>query len=327
MRRHGAPFEPRSVPPLLPIRMIAVDIDGTLVGDDLAVRERTRAAMSAAVRHGVHVSLATGRMTTSSVPIARALGLHDPVVGAQGAIVRAMPDSGGLAAGRLGRLLYHKPLSAELARETIAWCIDHGLDPHVNHLETFIIRADDPRVDDYSAFLGGSARLVRDLRAAVDHPVTKVIASGEPPRPMSLLSVARAAFAGRAEATVSHPSYLEFVAEGVSKGRAVRWLAHRHAIPLGQVLAIGDQLNDLEMISAVGHGAAMPHAPAAVRAVARYIAQPLAREGVADLVERLVLAGPRSARSAAAALAAEADASRPDSAELDRAPSVDPAVA
>jgi Cof subfamily protein (haloacid dehalogenase superfamily) len=318
MRRHGAPFEPRSVAPLLPIRLIAVDIDGTLVGNDLVVRERSRAAMAAAVRHGVHASLATGRMTTSAVPIAHVLGLHDPVVGAQGAVVRAMPDAAEIAAGHLGRLLYHKPIDADVAREAIAWCVEHGLDPHVNHIETFIIRADDPRVDDYSAFLGGSARLVADLRAAIAHPVTKVIASGTPPRPMDLLAAARARFGGRAEVTVSNPSYLEFVASGVSKGRAVRWLAHRFDVPLGQVLAIGDQLNDLEMISAVGHGVAMPHAPSAVLRAARYIAPPLAREGVAEIVERLVLASPRAARSAAAALAAEADEVRPELDEHDR---------
>ena len=304
MRRHGGPFVPRSIAPALPIRMVAIDIDGTLVGDDLVIRERTRAAISSAVRRGVHVSLATGRMVTSAVPIARALGLSDPIVGAQGGIVRAMPDRDATAAGRLGRLLYHRPLAADAARDAIKWCIARGLDPHVNHLETFIIRADDPRLDDYSAFLGGSVRLVPDLATAIVHPVTKVIASGEPPVPMQLLPAARAEFEGRAGVTVSHPSYLEFVAEGVSKGRAIRWLAHRHGVSLGQVLAIGDQLNDLEMISAVGHGAAMPHAPAEVRAAARYIAPSLPRDGVAELVERLVLAGPRAAGENAAELSA-----------------------
>ncbi len=301
MKRHGGPFVGRSIEPLFPIRMIALDIDGTLVGSDLVVRERTRSAVSAAVRHGVRVSLATGRMITSAVPIARALGLRDPIIGAQGGLVRAMPGPGTSSAGDL---LHHEPLPADLAREAILWSREHGLDPHVNHLETFIIRADDPNVDDYSAFLGGAARLVPDLVAAITRPVTKVIAAGAPPRPMTLLATARERFAGRLEVTVSHPAYLEFVALGVSKGRAVRWLAGRHGIPLGHVLAVGDQLNDLEMVAAAGHGAAMPHAPEAVRAAARYVARPLAEEGVADLVERLVLAGDRTARGSARALEA-----------------------
>jgi Cof subfamily protein (haloacid dehalogenase superfamily) len=310
MRRHAGPFIPRSVEPAFPIRMVAIDIDGTLVGDDFVIRERTRTAIETAVRRGIHVSLATGRMVTSAEALARTLGLRDPIVGAQGGIVRAMPTAAASRDGRLGRLLHHRPLAAADAREAITWCMERGLDPHVNHLETFIIRADDPRVDDYSAFLGGSAKLVPDLVAAIVHPVTKVIASGEPPGPMQLLAAAREHFAGRADVTVSHPKYLEFVAEGVSKGRTVRWLAARHGVPLGQVLAIGDQLNDLEMVSAVGHGAVMPHAPAEVRAAARYIAPPLAHQGVAEIVERLVLAARTEARAASDALAASADEAR-----------------
>jgi len=54
---------------------------------------------------------------------------------------------------------------------------------HVNHLERFILRADDPRADDYSRFMGARAELVPDLLASVRHPVTKVLAVGEPPAP------------------------------------------------------------------------------------------------------------------------------------------------
>jgi 3-deoxy-D-manno-octulosonate 8-phosphate phosphatase KdsC-like HAD superfamily phosphatase len=85
----------------------------------------------------------------------------------------------------------------------------------------------------------------------------------------------------------------------VSKGRAIRWLARRLKIPLGAVLAVGDQWNDIEMLAEVGHGAAMPTAPAEVAAVARYIAPPLREEGVARMIEALVLAPPDQASAAA----------------------------
>jgi hydroxymethylpyrimidine pyrophosphatase-like HAD family hydrolase len=122
---------------------------------------------------------------------------------------------------------------------------------------------------------------------------------GDPPRPMELLGAARLAFAGRADVTVSHPRFLEFVAPGVSKGRAVAWLAHRAGIPMGQVMAIGDALNDLEMIVDAGHGAAMATAPEAVRAAARYVTAPVGEDGAASLIEALVLTSPgRAARNA-----------------------------
>ena len=74
----------------------------------------------------------------------------------------------------------------------------------------------------------------------------------------------------------------------------MRWLARRARIPLGQCVAIGDQYNDLEMIGEVGHGVAMPSAPEAVRATARYLAPPVGEEGAAQMIERIALDGWRA---------------------------------
>ena len=286
--------------PALPIRLVALDIDGTLVGEDLTVRDRTRAAVAAAVARDVAVSLVTGRMASSAFRFAHALGLSGPLVAYQGGLARAIPDPG---SGRVGRLLWHRPLPAAVAREAIVWSRERGLDPHVNHLERFILRADDPRADDYSAFMGARAELVPDLLGAIEHPVTKVLAVGDEHRPLEVLAEARERFSGVADVTISHPRFLEFVAPGVSKGGAVRRLARRLNVPLANVLAIGDQYNDLEMLSAVGHGVAMPSAPPAVLAAARYVAPPVEAEGAAAMIEALVLASPAAAESNARRLA------------------------
>lgn len=300
------PFVARSVAPAFPVRMIALDIDGTLVDDDLALGERTRAAIGRAVHRGIRVSLITGRMTSSALRFAASLGLRDPIIGYQGALAREMP----IRTDRVGRLLRHTPLPAAVARDAVAWSWSVGLDPHANHLEELIIPADDPQVDDYSAFLGTRAVRVPDLGDWIHHPITKIVAVGAPGRPNALLAAARERFRGRSDVTVAHPRFLEFVAPGVSKGRAVRWLARRQGIPLGQVLAIGDQLNDIEMIAAVGHGTAMPQAPAEVIAVARYVAPPLAEEGAGEMIARLALGTAPEARAAARALEEAAAALR-----------------
>ncbi len=289
--------------PILPIRLIALDIDGTLIGEDLTIGPRTRAAIRGALDRDVAVSLMTGRMVSSAMRFATELGLDGPIVGYQGGLIRSMPATD---SRRLGKLLVHTPLPAAAARAIVRWTREQGMDPHVNHLERFILRADDPRADDYSAFMGARAELVDDLVSAIDHPVTKVLAVGEPPLPDAMAPLARAHFRGVADVTISHPRFLEFVAPGTSKGRAVRWLARRVGVPLGATLAIGDQWNDLEMLGEVGHGAAMPSAPAGVRAVARYVAPPLAEEGVAQLIEALVLAAPSDAAATSRRLAAEA---------------------
>ncbi len=293
----------RATTPILPIRLLALDIDGTLIGEDLILRDRTRHAITTAHRRGTAVGLVTGRMASSARGFAEALGLDGPIVAYQGGVIRSMPPVGSRS---VGRLLVHRPLATDVAREAIVWARAHDVDPHINHLERFIIRADDPMAEDYSAFLGARAELVRDIVAAVRHPISKILAVGEEAAVAVGLPLAQAAFTGRAEVTVSHPRFLEFVAPGVTKGGAVRWLARHYGVPVGATLAIGDQHNDQSMIEAVGHGAAMPSAPLPVRLAARYIAPSLADEGAASLIESLVLAGPRSAAAAARRLETQA---------------------
>jgi Cof subfamily protein (haloacid dehalogenase superfamily) len=287
------------VEPRLPIRLIALDIDGTLVGENLVIGERTLAAVAEAKRRGIAISLVTGRMATSAVPFAEALGLTGPVVAQQGALARSMPAPG---SKRPGRLLFHRPLTAAVTTEIVEWCFQRDLTPHFNHLEWMIVGSTEERLEEYRLFVGDRLRIVPDVRVRAAKPVTKVVALGEGNHSLDVLEEGRAHFAGRAEVTLSHPRFLEFMAPGVSKGLGVRWLARRLGIPLEQTMAIGDQYNDLEMISEVGHGVAMPSAPEAVQAVARYVAPPVGEEGSAQMIERIALDGwraPATGREAA----------------------------
>jgi hypothetical protein len=197
-----------------------------------------------------------------------------------------MPPPGGR---RLGRLLLHRPLAADAARHVLTWCRAVGLAPHVNDLERMVIPVDDERASEYASWNFGRLVRVPDLDAWVRRPVTKVIAVGTPPLAETVFAQAQAEFAGRADVTVSHPMFLEFLAPGVNKGSAVRFLARRLGVELGDCMAIGNQMNDLEMISEVGIGVAMQGSPAGVRAAARIVAPPLAEDGAASILEELIL--------------------------------------
>ena len=270
---------------VFPVRLLALDLDGTLMGPDRVIRPRVRRAIAAALDAGVIVTIATGRMYRSSLPFARTLGIAAPVVCYQGAYVREMPGSDGAT----GRLLFHRTMPGVVARDAIRWSRGHGFDPHVNVDDRLVMEADAGSAEDYERLSGVGAEFVPDLLGAVRGPLTKVLAVGPAPLPERSLAEARVAFEGRAQVTVSHPEYLEWNAPGVTKGRGVRWLARRLAIPVGQIMAIGDQYNDAEMLADVGHGVAMGGAPEPVRAAARHVTATLEADGAALAIEALVL--------------------------------------
>ena len=92
---------------------------------------------------------------------ARDLDLTAPVVGYQGGLIREIPPIGSRGWASCSP---HAARRADVARDIIDWTLANGLDPHVNHLERFILRPDDPNADDYSAFMGARAEFVDDLR-------------------------------------------------------------------------------------------------------------------------------------------------------------------
>jgi hypothetical protein len=270
-----------------PVRLLALDLDGTILTPDLRLSPRTRTAVAAALAAGVHVTIATGRMYRSTLRYALDLSLPGPLICYQGGYVRDMPA----ADGQPGELLLHRTMPAQAALAAIAWSRANGLDPHVNAGDRLVIERGPQAAADYERMAGIGAELVSDIAAAVDMPVTKVLAVGPPGLPDRLLAAGRAAFTGELEVTVSHPEYLEFMPLGVTKATGVAFVAERLGISMAETMAIGDQANDLEMLREVGLGVAMGDAPVAVRAAADVITSTLDRDGAAMAIERHVLDG------------------------------------
>jgi len=125
--------------PALPIRLIALDIDGTLVDQDLVIGERT--SRRSAKRVGGGSPFARHRPDGHERnAIREALCLTGPLVAQQGALIRAIPAPGSRA---VGRLLYHRPLKPEVTIEIVRWCRERALVPHFNHLEWMVVASDE----------------------------------------------------------------------------------------------------------------------------------------------------------------------------------------
>ena len=193
---------------------------------------------------------------------ARELGLTDPIVGYQGGLIRAMPRARVGAARPAARA--HAAAAGRRRAAIVTWTREHGLDPHLNHLERFILRADDPRADDYSAFMGARAELVPDLLEAIDHPITKILAVGEPPLPTELAPAAADGLRGRRRRDDQPPALPRVRRAGRLEGPGdplARPAARDPARARRSRSATSGTTSRCSPRS--GHGAAMPTAPGA----------------------------------------------------------------
>jgi len=263
------------------IRLLALDLDGTLMDDDMVIRsQRVRRAVTAA-QERVVVTLATGRMFNFALPFAHGLGITAPLICYQGGLIQA-PDA--------DVPLYRATMEPALAREVLelrsrrGWhlVLYAGADVFLDerqHPETF-----------YRDMVGERPVWVDDLRAVLDgHDPVKFIVFVEPHEADRVEAELRQTFGERMEVTRSHALIIEGNPRGVSKGDALRRLAAHLRIPQAEVMAIGDQDNDASMIAWAGLGVAMDNGSPAVKAVADWIAPPLAEDGAAVAIERFIL--------------------------------------
>jgi len=263
------------------IKLVALDVDGTLVGKDLQIPARTKEAIRSARERGVRFAIVTGRMYQSGVPYARELGLEGmPLVAYNGALVREYPS---------GRTIYHEPVPVELCKALAAFCEARGY-----HLQAFV---DDelyvpdlgPRTQEYVATARVKANPVGSLFLWLQNPSTKMLIVDDPARIPAIQAEVRELLGSAINAAPSHPQFLEMVNAGVSKGRALEAVATSLGAARDEVLAIGDGMNDMAMLTWAGTSFAMAHAPEALRKAATYVTTAGPGDGVAEALERMGL--------------------------------------
>ncbi len=266
-------------------RLVVADLDGTVRSRALGITPGVRAAIAAARERGVRVCLATGRMWRSAAPWVRLAGADPPAV---------LYNGGQVFDFAAGRLLYERRLPREAARAALAIVHrDPEVQPHLYLRDTVYVHRRHPLTEAYAADDGLSYEVVPALEDLLAEDPHKLLVIGPPDRVEAL---GRAVREGGVpvHAVQSEPTYLEILPAGVSKGTALRAMIATLGVAATDVIAVGDNWNDLEMLEAAGLGVAMGHAPAAMRARAGYVCGTSEEEGFREVLERFVLA-PRAA--------------------------------
>jgi hypothetical protein len=271
------------------VRLLVLDIDGTLLDPSGQLTAPTIAAVRAAVASGCVVTLATGRRFRTARPIAAALGLELPILVQNGALVKDSVTE---------EVLYHRHLSCAAAVVAVEYLWHAGLQPIV-YENAFVGE---------SVFTGpierdGEVTSAYFARRPEDYQRCKTVEALIPTvAPLEVAAVDDGARLSAVAPGLMHPGFrlinttyssgagfLEVLDANCSKAGALHELARRMDIPIAQTMAIGDNLNDLELLAAAGIGVAMANARPEVLAVAEHATASNAEDGVAKAIARFVL--------------------------------------
>jgi Cof subfamily protein (haloacid dehalogenase superfamily) len=266
--------------------LVVLDIDGTLIDDQLILHPRARHAVRAATRR-MPVILATGRMYRSALPWARELHVREPLVCYQGALVRELPR------GKAdGRVIFEEGLSPAVAQDALRIARAGGWHVQAYQDDELICDQDRPEAHFYARVAQVPIRFVEDLASIVVNGSTKIVCVAESPVAVdACVAAMRQGLDGRARVTRSMEEFVEVVSPRVNKALAVERVCATLGLSLADAVAVGDAPNDTEMLAAAGCGVAVESARAEVLAAADATCAGPDHAGVADVLEHFGLAG------------------------------------
>ena len=267
------------------IRMVALDLDGTLLTDEIVIEPKAREAISKVREKGITVTLATGRMFQSAQPYAVELGLDIPLIIYHGAQVRH--------AGT-GEVLYEQAIPLPLARRLIEHIRSFGYAYNVYLEDCLYVESIQAANEEYARRVGVSLLPVDDMLTFLqgrEKGPLKVVALNEGPALDPLEAAIRRDVGEGVYITRALPHYLEMLNREVNKARGLQALAEREGVRPEEIMVFGDSYNDIQMFRYAGLAVAMANAPAEVRAAADHVTASNNDGGVALALEQFILGG------------------------------------
>ena len=264
-------------------RLLASDIDDTLLALDGSLPEKTRIALQSLHRAGIVIVFSSGRATSSLRSVAA--NIIDPTDDEYlisyngGRVTTALSD----------RIIFEQKLSQSIIAEIMQHTRRAGLHVQGYRPQGFIVErhssTSERRAECYVNDTKMSWDYVDDMAAALPQGSIKLLIIGEHERLLTLQK--ELADIGRLATFFSKPIYLEVVYSNVNKGRSLSLLAEHLDIPLEQCIAFGDSSNDIEMIQTAGLGVAVANARDDLKAAADLVLERSADEAaLVELVRR-----------------------------------------
>lgn len=259
-------------------KLVALDLDGTLLNSAKQLTARSRAAVHALAEAGTVIVLASGRMFRHCMePQVAMLGVSAPVICYNGGIVLE-PST--------GEILSELPVPAELVAPLLQFAAETDRTINLYADDQLYCRRPTQWTELYCGRTGAQPIFRDDLLDwFAGRSSTKVLLLDEPPVIEQLFTEWQARLGGQLYVTVTDPEYLEFMNPKANKGWALRALCERLGIDPAETAAFGDARNDLPLIEAAGVGVAMANGRPELHAVADLIAPANDDDGVAQVIE------------------------------------------
>lgn len=264
------------------IKLVATDLDDTLLNHEWKISKRNILAIRQAVDIGVKVTLATGRMAVSTRRYARELGLDVPIITYHGALIEQ---------GLSGEVLYRKVVPTDLAADIVENLLKRDVHTHIFIKDRVFTQKTNQYSDFYCKMAGVLVEEVDILKVLEKEPegLEKILCIGEESALKQTSEDLKEIYRDRLHFTSSKPYFFDMVDKDVNKGTALKALSEQYNIRPDEIMAIGDSINDTEMITFAGLGVAVENAHPNIKKIATHITASNNRDGVAKAIEKFVL--------------------------------------
>ena len=259
------------------IKLIALDMDGTLLDNKKKISAGNAAAVKKAQGAGIIVTFATGRMFRAAKHYAIDLGLDIPLVVYNGARIEETVSE---------KILGDWPLNREVANGVINFCHNNGI-----YVQTYIhdrlwTYKDCPEVRAYSSLEGVPYEVKGDAMLALpDNPHKLLVVSNKFSQVKAQIEQL---FPGKVVLTSSAENFIEVMEPGITKWRAIAMLGTKLGISQREIMCVGDSDNDVDMLVNAGVGVAMGNAADRVKDKVKIITGDNEHDGVAMIINQVL---------------------------------------